>query len=139
MSSGEKLRFGIFGCGVIGPHHARVIAGLDDAQLVAVADVNPGRAEDLASQYGCSHHAGLWEMLAEARIDDDELRYFHAADGGDSNAAVDNQAEGVMRRYGGVSPGTGAGSDPGSLSMVHRDQIQDLRPSSMAKYPRAAS
>lgn len=50
MPPGEKLRFGILGCGVIGPHHARAVAGLEGAALVAVADVNPGRAEGLAHE-----------------------------------------------------------------------------------------
>ena len=43
----EKVRFGILGCGVIGPHHARAIAGLEDAELVAVADVVPELADKL--------------------------------------------------------------------------------------------
>ena len=41
----EKLRFGIIGCGVIGPTHAEAIDSLPDAQLVAVADSLDGRAQ----------------------------------------------------------------------------------------------
>ncbi len=69
MRGGERLRFGILGCGVIGPHHARAIAGLDSADLVAVADVVPELAERLASEYGCSAYSSLGEMLAEAELD----------------------------------------------------------------------
>ena len=69
MPSGKRLRFGILGCGVIGPHHARAIAGLDDAELVAVADVNPGRAEKLAGEYRCPHYASLGLMLAGSDLD----------------------------------------------------------------------
>jgi predicted dehydrogenase len=65
----EKVRFGILGCGVIGPHHARAIAGLEDAELVAVADVVPGLAEELAAEYGCSSHYGLGEMLSGTELD----------------------------------------------------------------------
>ena len=65
----EKVRFGILGCGVIGPHHARAIAGLEDAELVAVADVVPELADKLAGEYGCSSHSGLGEMLSEAELD----------------------------------------------------------------------
>jgi UDP-N-acetyl-2-amino-2-deoxyglucuronate dehydrogenase len=65
----EKVRFGILGCGVIGPHHARAIAGLEDAELVAVADVVPGLADELAGEYGCSSHSGLGEMLSESDLD----------------------------------------------------------------------
>src|ERR671914_2094120 len=65
----EKLRFGILGCGVIGPHHAKAIAGLASAELVAVADVDPELAENLAEQYGCSHHTSLEEMLSGVDLD----------------------------------------------------------------------
>ena len=34
----EKMRFGLIGCGVIGPLHAEAIASLPDAQLCAVVD-----------------------------------------------------------------------------------------------------
>jgi UDP-N-acetyl-2-amino-2-deoxyglucuronate dehydrogenase len=67
--SAEKLRFGILGCGVIGPHHARAIAGLESAELVAVADVVPELAEKLAGEYGCSPYTGLEEMLYSVDLD----------------------------------------------------------------------
>jgi UDP-N-acetyl-2-amino-2-deoxyglucuronate dehydrogenase len=65
----EKVRFGILGCGVIGPHHARAIAGLEDAELVAVADVVPELADKLAAKYGCSAYPGLGQMLSVADLD----------------------------------------------------------------------
>jgi UDP-N-acetyl-2-amino-2-deoxyglucuronate dehydrogenase len=65
----EKLRFGILGCGVIGPHHALAIAGLQSAELVAVADVVPDLAEELADEHGCSAYPGLEEMLSGVDLD----------------------------------------------------------------------
>jgi UDP-N-acetyl-2-amino-2-deoxyglucuronate dehydrogenase len=65
----EKLRFGILGCGVIGPHHARSIAGLDEAELVAVADRVPERARKLADEYGCAWHTGLSGLLSSEDLD----------------------------------------------------------------------
>ena len=65
----ERLRFGILGCGVIGPHHAKAISGLESAKLVAVADVVPELAEELAGEYGCAHCSGLEEMLAGVDLD----------------------------------------------------------------------
>jgi UDP-N-acetyl-2-amino-2-deoxyglucuronate dehydrogenase len=65
----EKLRFGILGCGVIGPHHAKAIAGLQSAELVAVADVVPEAAQELAEKYRCSHYASLEEMLSGVDLD----------------------------------------------------------------------
>ncbi|CAN5132449.1 Gfo/Idh/MocA family oxidoreductase [soil metagenome] len=67
--TGEKLRFGILGCGVIGPHHARAISGLESAELVAVADVVPELAEELAGEYGCSYYASLEQMLSGVELD----------------------------------------------------------------------
>src|SRR5919112_1269422 len=65
----EKLRFGILGCGVIGPHHSKAIAGLESAELVAVADVVPEPAEELAGEFGCAHYASLEEMLSGVDLD----------------------------------------------------------------------
>lgn len=69
MTTNRKLRFGILGCGVIGPHHARAIAGLEEADLVAVADVVSEQAEKLAGEYGCSWHTCLDDMLATTDLD----------------------------------------------------------------------
>jgi predicted dehydrogenase len=278
----DKLRFGILGCGVIGPHHARAISGLEGAELVAVADVVPELAKELAGEYGCSYYASLEQMLSgveldavcvctpsgmhaegalaaieagkdvviekpvdvtlkavnslievqratgrkiavvsqhrfdaatqldgggvlinqaihsidllqwlmgpvlevaaytgllaherievedtavailkfangtlgiivattaaypgltariavhgdrgSAVIDDDELTYFHVAGEGQKGDAYgaggdENQAEQLMARYGEAGPGSGAGADPDSLSLAHRDQIKDF-------------
>jgi UDP-N-acetyl-2-amino-2-deoxyglucuronate dehydrogenase len=65
----EKLRFGILGCGVIGPHHAKAIAGLDDAELVAVADVVPEKAQNLAEEYDCAQYGDLSDLLKDDGID----------------------------------------------------------------------
>src|SRR5215212_2580094 len=65
----ERLRFGILGCGVIGPHHARAIAGLEGAELVAVADHGLDPAEELAGVYGCGSYASLAEMLSNEDLD----------------------------------------------------------------------
>src|SRR5438876_2910958 len=65
----ERLRFGIVGCGVIGPTHAEAIASLPDAQLVAVTDINPEAARKLADKYGVKPYTDLQEMLACERLD----------------------------------------------------------------------
>jgi predicted dehydrogenase len=46
-----KYGFGIIGCGVIAPFHARAIADLPNARLVAVADAVPERARDVATDF----------------------------------------------------------------------------------------
>jgi len=65
----QKLRFAIIGCGVIGPVHAAAIASLPDAELVAVADSVPERAQHLASEYGVRAYSDIAEMLRREQID----------------------------------------------------------------------
>src|SRR5579863_5972360 len=65
----RKLRFGILGCGVIGPTHAQAIASLPDAQLVAVADVIPENAQKLADIYAAKPYTDLAAMLAHEQLD----------------------------------------------------------------------
>src|SRR5713101_7950670 len=65
----DKLRFGIVGCGVIGPIHAQAIASLPDAQLVAVTDINPEKTQRLADEYAVKPYTDLAEMLAGEKLD----------------------------------------------------------------------
>lgn len=60
--------FGIVGCGIIAPFHARAIAELPDARLVAVADEVPGRADELAAELGVDH-ASVDALLARPDVD----------------------------------------------------------------------
>lgn len=66
----RKLRFGLIGCGGVGPTHAGALLRIDDAEIVAVADLIPDRAKDLAAKVGISkvYHSDE-EMLADAEID----------------------------------------------------------------------
>ncbi|MDQ2903244.1 MAG: Gfo/Idh/MocA family oxidoreductase [Chloroflexota bacterium] len=65
----KTLRFGILGCGVIGPIHAAAIASLPDAQLVAVADRDTEKARVLAEKYQVTAYSDLQEMLDGAHLD----------------------------------------------------------------------
>ena len=65
----EKLRFGIIGCGVIGPTHAEAIASLPDAQLVAVADPIEARAQKLAAKHNVTPYADIQAMLDREQLD----------------------------------------------------------------------
>jgi len=61
--------FGIVGCGVIAPFHARAIADLQNARLVAVADPTPERARKVASEFGAEDHTDVGELLARPDVD----------------------------------------------------------------------
>src|SRR4051794_27022291 len=65
----DLLRFGIIGCGVIGPVHAEAISKLPDAELVAVADSSAERAGALASTYGVPAYGDPREMLEREELD----------------------------------------------------------------------
>jgi predicted dehydrogenase len=43
----------VIGCGHFGRYHADKLASIDEAQLVAVVDVDPAVAERVAAQHGC--------------------------------------------------------------------------------------
>jgi UDP-N-acetyl-2-amino-2-deoxyglucuronate dehydrogenase len=65
----EPLRFGLVGCGVIGPVHAEALASLPDARLVAVADIDMERAQKLTEQYGGTPYPDLQSMLQREPLD----------------------------------------------------------------------
>lgn len=65
----EKLRFGIVGCGVIGPIHAGALSTLPDARLVAVADVASEKALELAKKYSVTPYQDAQEMFAREQLD----------------------------------------------------------------------
>ena len=45
------IKVGVIGVGTMGKHHARVYAGLPDAELVGVADVNKEVVHTIAERY----------------------------------------------------------------------------------------
>jgi UDP-N-acetyl-2-amino-2-deoxyglucuronate dehydrogenase len=57
------IGFGIIGCGAISSVHAKAIAEVRDARLVAVADVSADRAEKLAEPYAAAIYTDYREML----------------------------------------------------------------------------
>jgi len=65
----EPMRFGIVGCGVIGPLHAEAIESLPDTKLAAVADIVADRAQLLAARYGARPYTDLTTMLEQEALD----------------------------------------------------------------------
>ena len=66
----DKVRFGIIGCGVIAPWHARGIANTPEAELVAVCDVIEEKAKKLSDDFGGpAVYTDHIKMLAEAGVD----------------------------------------------------------------------
>ncbi len=65
-----QVRFGIVGCGSIGPTHAGALAQIGDAQLMAVADTVSERAEALGQKFGLKKiYRSDDELIADPQID----------------------------------------------------------------------
>jgi predicted dehydrogenase len=62
------MRIGVAGLGGMGEVHARNLQGLAGVELVAVAAVRPGRAEEVASELGARAHT-YDELLAADDVD----------------------------------------------------------------------
>lgn len=65
-----KIRFGVIGCGSIGPTHIGAIAQMDEAEVVAVADTNGDKAQNVARKYDVARvYASDKDLLADAAVD----------------------------------------------------------------------
>ena len=66
----EKIRFGVLGCGAIGPTHMGAIRQISDAELVAVADTSPEKAQVAARKYDVpTVYESLDALLRDDAID----------------------------------------------------------------------
>ena len=63
------IGFGIVGCGMISRFHARAIADVRGAKLVACCSTRPASAERFAAEAGCTAYPTLAAMLADPQID----------------------------------------------------------------------
>ena len=65
----HSIKVAIVGAGLLGTRHARVFSEQPNAGLVAVVDVDPQRANALASRHGARAFATLAQALEEIKID----------------------------------------------------------------------
>jgi UDP-N-acetyl-2-amino-2-deoxyglucuronate dehydrogenase len=65
----SKLRFGIVGAGVIGKMHAEAISSLPDAELVAIADRIPERAQKVGESFKAIAYGDYQQMLDGEQLD----------------------------------------------------------------------
>lgn len=65
----SEVRYAIIGAGVIGPTHAKALAEVKGAKLVAVCDKELDRAEKLAKEYGVRAVQELADILSDKDID----------------------------------------------------------------------
>lgn len=65
----KALRAAVIGVGEMGQHHARVYAEMSDVDLVAVADLDGERAENVTRSWGAEIYANYLTMLDEEAPD----------------------------------------------------------------------
>lgn len=66
----KPVRFGIVGCGAIGPTHAGALKQLEEAQLVAVADTIQERARTMAEKFGVGKiYSSDHQLIQDPTID----------------------------------------------------------------------
>ena len=62
-------RFALIGCSGIAKKHAESLRRIEGAELAAVCDLNPSRAEEMGRAYGVPHYTRYEEMLRSEPID----------------------------------------------------------------------
>jgi len=60
-----SLRVGVVGVGYLGKHHARILADLPGAELVAIVDTNRSRADEIAKAHGTRALYEARELLGQ--------------------------------------------------------------------------
>ena len=61
--------FGIVGCGMIANFHAKAVADIRGASVVACYDTIPASADRLAKSLGCTAYHDIKKMMADPKID----------------------------------------------------------------------
>lgn len=57
------IKVAVIGAGSIGQHHVRIFSGLDNVELVGIADTDSARSEELASKYGCRAYSDYRDLI----------------------------------------------------------------------------
>lgn len=65
----EPVRFGVIGVGGMGGNHAKSFAALEEADLVAVADVNQETADRVAAETGATAYASAEELIEKGNVE----------------------------------------------------------------------
>ena len=61
----NPLKIAVVGVGGIGRHHARILAGLESAELVGVAEMNVETGQAVAASCGCDHVTDFHHLLGD--------------------------------------------------------------------------
>lgn len=61
----KKMKVGVIGTGAMGQHHVRNYAGMENVELVGIADLNKERVERLAREYGTTPYTNFKDLLKQ--------------------------------------------------------------------------
>lgn len=59
----SRIRMGVVGVGALGRHHTRILSQMDGVELVAVAEANATRGQDIAAQHGTKWVADYHDLM----------------------------------------------------------------------------
>ena len=62
-------KIGLIGCGFMGGMHSACYRAIEDATVVAVADVRPEKAQEMAKKYGAQAYSTGMELIEQADVD----------------------------------------------------------------------
>ncbi len=65
----RKANMAVIGCGFWGKNHARIYNELENANLIAVADLNEDAACTLGERYGADHHGDPTDLIKRGDVD----------------------------------------------------------------------
>ena len=67
METNDRVRVGLVGAGYVSAYHARALRSLPFVEIVAIADPDAARAEQVAARFGIPRVYASLEAMAEAR------------------------------------------------------------------------
>lgn len=65
--SKERTKVGVVGVGSMGHNHARILAEIDNCELVGIYDVNETRAQQICNSYRCAGFGDLDALLSKVQ------------------------------------------------------------------------
>jgi predicted dehydrogenase len=63
-----SVKVGVVGVGYLGQHHARIYSEIQEAELVAVVDIDQKKADTFAERYGCEAYYDFRDVLNKVDV-----------------------------------------------------------------------
>jgi len=63
-----SVRVGVIGVGYLGQHHARIYSEIEEAELIAVVDIDQEKADTFGAKYGCEAYYDFRDVLNKVDV-----------------------------------------------------------------------